>query len=496
MADVFEAEDVEEAIALAEEARRDGKYDLFRGQARGWPVVPTFLRLSAAEQERALEKDARYRQWLHGTPGLEQLAAKEDEAMAVAQHYGLSTTFVDFTTEPRIAAFFATETAEPGEEEPRCILCLNAADLKETCEPMRLLGHRSPPAVLPLSVPDLWRLEAQHGVFLHCPLSTLEEDVYDLDRIVFPAAGPVARPTLDEVYPRPSHLETLLDHFFMTERLFQGDARARERLRLWSVLECEAPETGCDPAYVRGGDVPVHPSWEEGRLAPWLAPTPERYEGAVGGETCVLAVEPTTPVSERFSRLVARVLSRLRADSTMRRRLVPWRVQSVPGTGSRLTPEQLNPSLDRLWDGLRVLPCTDEDIAAAIANCILLALHGAGIDPGCSERWFEVARECYGPSLYIQFGVGDGSYSPGFVTTRGLLGAVRDDIGEFIVPAHRDAVLKNPGKLLRAVSSPGKLFDFDRLARAFVREVVPGQVLLGRVALFSPARLESMELIA
>ena len=38
--------------------------------------------------------------------------------------------------------------------------------------------------------------------------------------------------------------------------------------------------------------------------------------------------------------------------------------------------ETLDKSINRLWDGLRALPCSEEDIAVAVANCIALNVRG------------------------------------------------------------------------------------------------------------------------
>jgi len=47
--------------------------------------------------------------WTKATEGLEALASNDDAAIAVAQHYGFATHFIDFTTEPSVAGYFASE---------------------------------------------------------------------------------------------------------------------------------------------------------------------------------------------------------------------------------------------------------------------------------------------------------------------------------------------------------------------------------------------------
>ena len=55
MAHTYTRNSVEEAVALAERFRDEGRYDLFRGQRENWPVVPTFARLDEAGQDDAHE---------------------------------------------------------------------------------------------------------------------------------------------------------------------------------------------------------------------------------------------------------------------------------------------------------------------------------------------------------------------------------------------------------------------------------------------------------
>src|SRR4051812_30884562 len=106
---VFRAQSASEALEIAEQLRRRGEHDWFRGQRRDWPLKSSLVRLGETERDEALAKLARFEHWVKSTRGLEDLAHNADMAIAVAQHYGLPTNFIDFTTEPKIAAFFATD---------------------------------------------------------------------------------------------------------------------------------------------------------------------------------------------------------------------------------------------------------------------------------------------------------------------------------------------------------------------------------------------------
>jgi hypothetical protein len=136
--------------------------------------------------------------------------------LAVAQHYGIPTHLVDFTLDPDVAGFFSYDTpkAVPQNLES-VIVCLNTEDLMR----VRLPDQMPKPECLVKEVTDLWRLQAQHGVFLVCPYDHFEQVVYGFDRIVFPYGVPGSiDPTT--IYPaRKSQLEIALDHYFAEERV-------------------------------------------------------------------------------------------------------------------------------------------------------------------------------------------------------------------------------------------------------------------------------------
>jgi hypothetical protein len=107
----MKVESVEEAVEAAKHLQRPGRTVWFRGQAQDWPVRSTLVRVETDDRQKTLEKINRYSWWIKNTPSLENLATDTDAAIAVAQHYGMPTNFVDFTTDPAVAAFFASEKA-------------------------------------------------------------------------------------------------------------------------------------------------------------------------------------------------------------------------------------------------------------------------------------------------------------------------------------------------------------------------------------------------
>lgn len=105
----YRVDDVHEAIAMATDFKRSGTYDWFRGQLKPWPPHSTALRVKLRDNDdwqEVLQKPLlRFLRWLSITPGMESLVGDENAILAVAQHYGLPTDFIDFTTDPAVAGF-------------------------------------------------------------------------------------------------------------------------------------------------------------------------------------------------------------------------------------------------------------------------------------------------------------------------------------------------------------------------------------------------------
>src|SRR5882724_10849961 len=187
---IHKVHDVYEAVRLAEQLKSSGEYDWFRGQTQNWPLVSSLGRTPQGRMDGVMQKLGRFEHWIKSTLGLESVAVSSDMIIAVAQHYGLPTNFVDFTTEPSIAGFFASH-GTPSSTRSSCIICLNTQDLAEFWEDLHPLTGDHKPEFIELTVPNLWRLESQRGVFLFCPFQNFEK-IYDLDRIIFPHTGPIS----------------------------------------------------------------------------------------------------------------------------------------------------------------------------------------------------------------------------------------------------------------------------------------------------------------
>jgi hypothetical protein len=103
----LEVANIDEAIKIASEGARAGEWDLFRGQANSnWQVTSSAERLSDSQRQEAFERFKRFAGWAQDVAGMARYFADPDSMWAIAQHYGIPTMFIDFSDDPRVAAFF------------------------------------------------------------------------------------------------------------------------------------------------------------------------------------------------------------------------------------------------------------------------------------------------------------------------------------------------------------------------------------------------------
>ena len=489
VSEVYEASSSQEAVALARHFLREGRYDWFRGQVSNeWFVVPSLFRNT--DMTSSNERLDRFFVWVRSTKGLQALASDETAMYAVAQHYGIPTHFVDFTTDPVVAGFFAFDTKRmirPGQKS--AIICLDSKDLMSVALPESM----PKPTCIQIHVPDLWRLIAQSGVFLVCPYSNFEQVVYPFDRIVFPYGGAGLEITREWVYPaRKSQLEIALDHFFADELQRSRMEALKKRFKVLYSIPAENWSSAIREP------ISCLPCWTPETLYAWSIMPDEPYIARVVPNMNVdirtLASTGCEERAEDVQALFEDTLTQIRQLPGMRTMRTTFKVvSSTSALHYGIAVRALSAALERLWDGLRVLPLGDEQLAEAIKICVaywsLAELSSTGsIYLGHRDK---AAYQVIGPHRYVEIG-GTGGSTKACISCAKLVAALRPDMSELIDEPFQSLFLEDPSVIVEWAWRVEYLYDLQKLAEAIATEMAPYEVLFrpDDPIFFSPARVE------
>jgi hypothetical protein len=462
---------------------------------------------------------------LRRQPHLHAVWQDVDAVIAIAQHYGFDTFFVDFTTDPEVAAFFATDgdpddvlvqQRESGINQSSIImvdtedLILTFREWAEICqEPDRV------PRCVEIDVSNLWRLQAQRGVFLECKFNDIETD-YVFDRIVFPYLGPIlTSPKRDYIYPsRKSKLEETLEHYFaeevaeetrpahfrtMFEVGFGSDkypfladtpevaAMIREMLPDARIISGESRNPYYLEKYIEPGAVSLAPGWLKETLTHWTEITDERYKSVLTDVTWRIELPSDVLPRQAIDQIYLSILDLLDNKANARSLLVDWKIDH-PKTGDMTdnVTIEVERALRRIWDGMRNLPYTDAQISMAMATGAAMG-HFCDCETADGNRYLKSMRSILDSPIIVEFASGTGSYSRATLSEHRLLKAVRRDVAELLRPAYREDAC-NLRSLLQIIYSPLLLFEFEKFAEIFGEEIVPTQILRRKeeAVFFSP----------
>lgn len=146
------------------------------------------------------------------------------------QHYELPTNFIDFTTDPNVAAYFTTLISGREPNEYACIICIDTEEIKNFLDILykemkekHLDGEKelSNAEIIDICIDNLLRQKAQKGKFLFLPFIGFEIRL-PFKRIVFKnSKDNVKKFNREDFYPKEkSKLEENIDTMVKLMKMF------------------------------------------------------------------------------------------------------------------------------------------------------------------------------------------------------------------------------------------------------------------------------------
>lgn len=464
MSKIYKADNIIEALKIAEKFKLEGKYNLFRGQAQNWEVIPTAGRLTKEKFEESKEKLERLFYYINTENSLKKYSKKIDTFFAIAQHYGIPTNYIDFTTNLDIAFYFATNSNFNKPQQNCVIICLNETVFSEFIEFTKVIYKRDevhPPYVSKIDVENLWRLQAQSGCFLYTPYFKIES-FYNFDRIIFPFTSPFEKLTKKEVYPeRKSELEILLDHYFDYETRIEGGKRFK---KFAEELNIPIKKLLPHDHFAILKEKEIHKSWYSYTYRKWNFPLVENWQSTENEKTIKIFLAIKKNQTKQISFIIDELTKEFILNNVNRNTPLKFEVNNKPKFSKKVT-NIINKSCLRIWDGTRNLPYTNDEIISIIANYVFLEIQKNKSTTNTINEDELITLEI--TNKY-------GSCTRCKANANSVVSAFRDDINNIVINSMPRPI---PSELLLHINKARYIFDFKKLVDLFKLEMVAYQVL-------------------
>jgi hypothetical protein len=490
------ANNVWAALELAEALRESGEYDLFRGQCHTFPIQPSIFR-SGTDVHEAQSALNQFAAWMHSTPDLSSLHENGTAILAVAQHYGIATPLLDFSRSPRVAAFFATDGAVRG--DTGTIICLNQARFTESWSDInrRHAVDKGFPLteLIEIDVRNLWRLQAQAGVFLRCHVAPAFLEMFSCFlHIYFPQQSDTALDSTESIYPsQKSHLEMLLDQYFLVSSYDERNARLKELFGHGFTVTEESVARDMRE-YFKDRQIPRdHESWHTAAATRWMQEPDERYRD----HDLVVEARIRLPTQRTTGEFEVALINQvdpilMAAELPTGRASIRWTVANeddeelyVDGDGITIDREgdstkfSVADMISAIYSGMRYLPYERAQISRTLVRYLTMITFDV----------YEVIDDCAG----VEF-AGGGVRGRGFASRERILHSLRDDILDLIDPSKRTSMGEMDfSKLMFASRYAKSCYVFERFVDLLVEDLIPSQAAVaveGLVIGVNPMRIE------
>lgn len=482
MGRIYKADNMEDAINLANQFKREGKYDLFRGQAQNWPVRSSAGRLANSAFRKSQEILERLYYFFDTNSPLHKFNKDASWFYAVAQHYGLPTNFIDFSKSQEVAFFFATNSRHNLANRECAIVCLNKTEFTRFIQFTAVIYENdkvNPPSIIEIDVDNLWRLQAQQGCFLYTPYDEIEF-YYDFDRITFPFSNSYKEISEDEIYPkRKSELEIYLDQFFNSEQRIAGTKRLEKFAAETNALTTWLPPLSFDGLLKKQA---THPTWESANSDKWNYQLVEPWDAIKNSYKLNLQFDSKKALKSQLDCIVKELEFHFNEKGIDKESLIEFDVVAKPKLSKKLS-KIINDSCKRIWDGTRGLPYTMDEIFMIIAKYICLEFYDSEADDTLSLSGEEL--------VVLELTNEYGSVTRCYASPSKIINCFREDVKDILCDELTQDI--NSEILLR-INQANLLFDFTKLTELFKDELIPYQVLYNSeknnpVIYYSPAQI-------
>jgi len=498
------ASDVYEAIEIAGLLKENKGYDLFRGQTQNWPLLSSIARPDI-DQEEEIKRLNKFANWVDTVRELQSVNGNYDKIAAIAQHYGIRTTFIDFSHNPKVAGFFATHniSSKRDQNEMGVIICLNKILFEKSWKNINAkFKHENGidlTRIIDLEVNNLWRLQTQEGVFLDTRAAPDLLEMFSFFKYIhFPHTGKDFELINEHyIYPKnKSHLEILIDEFFENDSREKGTRYVEEVLGLKRMTFGQGFR-GDESVFIANKFPEVHESWNRENMKNWESEPSEKVDDNKQKINFSFKLGTSLTASEQKDHLYKELHNIEKLIVDVRTYSINWEIKDENGNILTMNDEDrelfddgTSPQIEcseivaRLWNGLRRLPYSNEQIYDCISNFLIASKYR----PDGSDVFL-------GKQTGVEFSTNI-AINRASASDELLFAAVRDDFWDLIKEEKKDEIFKDGYELLSILIDPTRLFDFKQFADLFVRNVIPLQPLFSSYdrIIFSAARISTFGL--
>lgn len=484
MPQVYRTHCPKEALDLALEFKRTKKFDLFRGQNEDWPLIPSVYRLPQKQRVEAAEKLFAFSEFLSAYKFEEKDLESIDYIMAIAQHYGIPTEFVDLTYSPKVAMFFATHSNKKLNNKEGVILCINKDKFNSVTKFIDIVFKKEdviPPFIYEPKIASLWRLKAQQGCFLQLTFADIES-WYGMDKIIFPHNNECLNNICEtDIYPEnKSDLELIIDNYFAALRIDAGAKRLKRfsQKRGIKIVNIPKPEI-----YKYAKSEKPHKSWNIENIKSWEYKVCNPYSKSKE-RSFNLEIHSTGNYYDDIDKIEEQLTTIFKSNRITKRNFITPSVIYKPKIRSKKISTLINKNVKNIWDGMRTLPYSRKKIIYSISKYLASEFYDS-VEKIDIEELFHIP-------ILIELCDSFGAHCRCLISRPLLQWCLREDI----LDIQSDSLPKSVSiDVLHYIQKTELIFNFNELVDLFYKEIIPSQVLRSKnyknpTLFFTPAYVD------